>query len=90
MTRSAITRPLIALRVLIEDQAVDAAADRMITPTYAMRDAYGITEEPTTAREVAKVAHDDLVYTAARYLSPTLSIARSCLTRDLGGRGARG
>ncbi|MCA1223824.1 hypothetical protein [Streptomyces sp. 8L] len=39
MTRSAVTRPLVALRVLIEDQAVHAAADRMVTLTYAIRQA---------------------------------------------------
>ncbi|MFD8440546.1 hypothetical protein ACFV2I_36530 [Streptomyces microflavus] len=70
MTRSAITRPLVALRVLIEDQAVRAAADRMITLAYALRDAYASTEDLTAAREAAKVAHDDFVNTAARYLRP--------------------
>ncbi|MFD9394764.1 hypothetical protein ACFWBB_29715 [Streptomyces sp. NPDC060000] len=30
ITRSAVTRPLVALRMLIEDQAVRAAADEMI------------------------------------------------------------
>lgn len=70
MTRSAITRPLIALRVLIEDQAVRTAADRMIELTYAMRDAYATTEDLTTAREAAKDAHDTFVNTAAHYLRP--------------------
>ncbi|MCX4625091.1 hypothetical protein [Streptomyces albogriseolus] len=45
MTRSAGARRLVALRVLIEDQAVRAAADRMITLTYAIRDAYATTED---------------------------------------------
>ncbi|MFD3886192.1 hypothetical protein [Streptomyces microflavus] len=70
MTRSAITRPPIALRVLIEDQAVRTAADRMIELTYAMRDAYATTEDLTTAREAAKDAHDTFVNTAAHYLRP--------------------
>ncbi|WP_331763971.1 hypothetical protein [Streptomyces cyaneofuscatus] len=70
MTRSAITRPLIALRVLIEDQAVRTAADRMVELTYAMRDAYATTEDLTTAREAAKDAHDTFVNTAAHYLRP--------------------
>ncbi|MDQ1013393.1 hypothetical protein QFZ82_007961 [Streptomyces sp. V4I23] len=70
MTRSAVTRPLVALRVLIEDQAVRAAADRMITLTYAIRDAYATTEDLTTAREAAKAAHDDFVNAAACYLRP--------------------
>ena len=71
MTRSAVTRPLVALRVLIEDQAVRAAADHMVTLTYAMRDAYATTQELTTAREAAKVAHDAFVDTAAGYLART-------------------
>ncbi|MEU2179846.1 hypothetical protein [Streptomyces thermolilacinus] len=70
MTRSAVTRPLVALRVLIEDQAVRAAADHMITLTYAIRDAYATTEDLTAAREAAKAAHDDFVNAAARYLRP--------------------
>lgn len=73
MTRSAVTRPLVALRVIIEDQAVRAAADRMITLTYAIRDAYATTEDLTAAREAAKNAHDDFVNAAARYLRPTSS-----------------
>ncbi|MFD9044600.1 hypothetical protein [Streptomyces bottropensis] len=71
MTRSAVTRPLVALRVLIEDQAVRAAADEMITLTYAMRDAYATSEQLTAAREAAKVAHDQFVDAAAGYLART-------------------
>lgn len=71
MTRSAVTRPLVALRVLIADQAVRAAADEMITRTYALRDAYASSEDLTTAREAAKVAHDLFVDAAAGYLSRT-------------------
>lgn len=70
MTRSAVTRPLVALHILIEDQAVRAAADRMITLTYAIRDVYATTEDLTAARDTAKAAHDDFV-NAARYLEPT-------------------
>ncbi|MDO0930152.1 hypothetical protein QQY24_34405 [Streptomyces sp. TG1A-8] len=73
LTRSAITRPLVALRVLIEDQAVRAAADAMVTLTYAMRDASATTDDLAAAREAAKAAHDDFVSAAARYLSPTVS-----------------
>ncbi|MEV6049224.1 hypothetical protein [Streptomyces xanthochromogenes] len=82
MTRSAVTRPLVSLRVLIADPAVRAAADRMITLTYAIRQAVptaavSINREAaiqrlTEAREAAKVAHDDFVDTAARYLSLTM------------------
>ena len=85
MTRSAITRPLVALRVLIEDQDVRAAADHMITLTYAIRQAVptaavGTDREAakqrlTEAREAAKVAHDNFVDTAARYLSPAMPTA---------------
>lgn len=85
MTRSAITRPLVALRVLIEDQAVRAAADRMITLTYAIRQAIptaavGTDREAakqrlTEAREAAKAAHDNFVDTVARYLSPAMPTA---------------
>jgi hypothetical protein len=71
MTRSAVTRPLVALRVLIEDQAVRAAADEMVTLTYALRDAYATSEQLIAAREAAKVAHDTFVDTAAGYLSRT-------------------
>ncbi|MFK0182409.1 hypothetical protein ACIQVR_41365 [Streptomyces xanthochromogenes] len=80
MTRSAVTRPLVALRILIEDQAVRAAADRMITLTYAIRqaipaatadtDRQAAKQRLTEAREAAKTAHDDFVNTAARYLRP--------------------
>lgn len=73
ISRSAVTRPLVALRVLIEDQAVRAAADRMITLTYAIRDVYATTEDLTAAREAAKAAHDDFVNAAARYLRPASS-----------------
>ncbi|MFK8851173.1 hypothetical protein [Streptomyces sp. Ac-502] len=68
MTRSAVTRPLVAVRVLIEDQAVRAAAERMITLTYAMHDSWSSRQALTDAREGAKVAHDDFLDVAARYL----------------------
>ncbi|MEU7415004.1 hypothetical protein AB0B40_37935 [Streptomyces sp. NPDC042638] len=47
-----------------------AAADRVITLTYAIRNAYASTEDLTTAREATKVAHDDFVNNAARRLRP--------------------
>jgi hypothetical protein len=68
MPRSAVTLPLVALRVLIEDQAVRAAADRMITLVYAIRDAYTSVDELTQAWDAAKVAHDAFVDVAARYM----------------------
>ncbi|MGY4973492.1 hypothetical protein ACWGCC_30495 [Streptomyces nigrescens] len=67
-TRSAINRPMVALHVLITDPAVRAAADRMVTLTYAMRNA-DTTETLTTAREAAKAAHTEFVETAAGYLT---------------------
>ncbi|MFF9025619.1 hypothetical protein [Streptomyces eurythermus] len=69
LTRSQVTRPLVAMRVLITDPAVRAAADHMITLTYAIRDHFGSIEELTAAREAAMVAHDQFVDTAARYLA---------------------
>ncbi|MFG2885709.1 hypothetical protein ACGFYV_26030 [Streptomyces sp. NPDC048297] len=82
MTRSAVTRPLVALHVLCEDQAVRAAADRMITLTYAMRNACATSEDLATAREAAKNAHDSFVNTAARYLSPALPTGRAHLNPE--------
>ncbi|MFJ4633567.1 hypothetical protein [Streptomyces sp. NPDC088847] len=92
MTRSAVTRPLVALRVLIEDPSVRAAADRMITLTYAIRQAIPTTaagthretakQRLTEAREAAKVAHDVFVDTAARYLSGTPSTASRIPEQD--------
>ncbi|MEU2874414.1 hypothetical protein ABZ769_35350 [Streptomyces olivoreticuli] len=71
MTRSAVTRPLVALRILVTDQTVRAAADRMVTVTYAMRNAYESTAVLTEAREAAKVAHDDFVDVAGAFLEQT-------------------
>lgn len=67
-TRSAVTRPLIALRLHITDPAVRQAADAMVAATYAMRDAYATTDDLTQARETALVAHDQFVDAAAQYL----------------------
>ncbi|GHE56298.1 hypothetical protein GCM10018785_26990 [Streptomyces longispororuber] len=85
VTRNAVTHPLTALRVLIQDPAVRTTADRMITLTYAIRQAIPtapIGADPnaakqrlTEAREAAKVAHDDFVDTAARYLNPAMPTA---------------
>ncbi|MGW4954583.1 hypothetical protein [Streptomyces parvulus] len=67
-TRSAVTRPLVALRIQITDPAVRRAADDMITATYGMRDAYDNGEALTEARRVALEAHDRFVDVAAAYL----------------------
>lgn len=79
-TRQAITRPLNALRILINDSAVHASANTMVTATFAMRDAYDTAEELTAARRTALAAHDDFVDTAGTYLraqdDPTGPISR--------------
>ncbi|MEK8175032.1 hypothetical protein NKH77_56015 [Streptomyces sp. M19] len=67
-TRSAVTRPLVALRLHITDPAVRQAAAEMVNATYAMRDAYATTDDLTQAREAALVAHDQFVDVAAWYL----------------------
>lgn len=69
-SRSQITRPLTALRILITDPAVRAAADQMVTLTYAMRDA-STTDALAQAREDAKTSCDLFVDTAAAYLART-------------------
>lgn len=68
-TRSAVTRPLVALRLHVTDPAVREAADVMVAATYAMRDAYGSTPELTRAREAALAAHDRFVDASAAYLT---------------------
>ncbi|MFC9223146.1 hypothetical protein ACFT8W_20875 [Streptomyces hygroscopicus] len=68
-TRSAVTRPLIALKLHIVDPAVQAAAGAMVAATYAMRDSYGSPEDLTQARAAAMRAHDTFVDTAAAFLT---------------------
>ncbi|MER7498339.1 hypothetical protein ABT033_37840 [Streptomyces pharetrae] len=67
-TRSAVTRPLVALRIHITDPAVRSAADDMVTATFAMRDAYDSAEALTAARRAALTAHDRFVDVAASFL----------------------
>ncbi len=67
-TRSAVTRPLVALRIHITDPAVRSAADDMVTATFAMRDAYDSAEALTAARRAALTAHDRFVDAAATFL----------------------
>lgn len=67
-TRSAVTRPLVALRLHITDPEVRAAADAMVAAVYALRDA--LTDaDLAAAREAAVQEHDAFVDTAARYLA---------------------
>ncbi|MFE4264582.1 hypothetical protein [Streptomyces sp. NPDC056883] len=67
-TRSAVTRPLVALRVLITDPAVRQAADAMVTATHALRGADTDTSALTRARQEAMASHDHFVDAAAAYL----------------------
>uniref|UniRef100_UPI003F4926FE hypothetical protein n=1 Tax=Streptomyces sp. CA-136453 TaxID=3240050 RepID=UPI003F4926FE len=71
-SRSRVTRPLVALRILITDPAVRTAVDRMVTLTYAMRDAYTTTDALTQARADAKTSCDDFVEAAAAYFARTI------------------
>lgn len=82
-TRRAVTSPLTALRVLVEDEQVRAAANRMVTLTYALRDACPVAgsvapeeresarDALTTARAAAVVAHDEFVDIAGHHLRTT-------------------
>lgn len=69
-TRSAITRPLVTLRLLVPDPRVHATAQEMVVATYDMVDAAGSAEELDAAQEAARAAHDRFVEAAAAYFSP--------------------
>ncbi|MGW7415808.1 hypothetical protein [Streptomyces sp. NPDC054863] len=66
-TRAAVTRPLVALQILITDRAVQSAADNMAEATYRLRDAE-TTEELNTFRLGAARAHERFVTAAGAYL----------------------
>ncbi|MEU2078599.1 hypothetical protein [Streptomyces sp. NPDC013489] len=70
-SRSQVTRPLTALRILLTDPAVRAAADQTVTLTYAMREAFTTAEELTAAREAAKNSCDAFVEAAAAFFART-------------------
>lgn len=82
-TRRAVTRPLTAFRVLVQDEEVRAAANRMVTLTYAVRDTYRLDGTAdaqeraaakaalTAARAAAVVAHDEFIDIAGRHLRTT-------------------
>jgi hypothetical protein len=72
VTRSAITRPLVALRLLVPDTAVHAAVQAMVVATYDMVDSSTSIEELTSARDTARAAHDRFIDAAAAYFSATL------------------
>ncbi|MEU0629789.1 hypothetical protein [Streptomyces sp. NPDC005989] len=69
VTRSAITHPLVALRLLVPDPTVHATAQAMVVATYDMVDAATSIEELTTAQDTARAAHDRFVDAAAAYFS---------------------
>lgn len=68
-TRSAITRPLVALRLLVPDPAVHTTAQVMVVATYDMVDAAASLEELTAAQDRARAAHDRFINAAAAYFS---------------------
>ncbi|MER6684672.1 hypothetical protein [Streptomyces olivaceoviridis] len=67
-TRSQVAQPLTALRLLVTDQTVRAAANAMIVATFAMRRAGGSMEALSAARVKAVEAHDAFVDAAAQHL----------------------
>ncbi|MGW6684929.1 hypothetical protein ACWGBO_34445 [[Kitasatospora] papulosa] len=64
-TRSAITRPLVAVQVLIPDPTVRTTAKDLVVAAYCMRDEAHTIEALTAARE----AHDRFVDAAAAFLT---------------------
>ncbi|QIQ06571.1 hypothetical protein [Streptomyces liangshanensis] len=69
VTRSALTRPLATVQILIPDPAVRAAATELVHSSYRMRDGSTSTEDLIAAREIARTAHDQFVDRAAAYLA---------------------
>ncbi|MGW0844316.1 hypothetical protein ACWD26_30085 [Streptomyces sp. NPDC002787] len=70
-TRSQVAQPLTALRLLVTDEAVRAAANAMVVATFAMRRAGDSWDALTAARAKAVEAHDAFVDAAARHLQAT-------------------
>ncbi|MET9535330.1 hypothetical protein ABZY02_33030 [Streptomyces sp. NPDC006649] len=69
ITRSAITRPLIAVRILIPDPQVRAAAQAMVVAAYDMLDAEPNIVALEAAQDAARSAHDRFVDAATAYLT---------------------
>ncbi|MEW2265993.1 hypothetical protein ACGF5T_33420 [Streptomyces sp. NPDC047853] len=67
-TRAAVTAPLVALRILVTDATVRAAANRMVDATFGMRHQDTSTEVLNDARVAALTAHDQFVDAAAEYV----------------------
>ncbi|MEU9204088.1 hypothetical protein [Streptomyces sp. NPDC048332] len=70
-TRSAITRPLVALRLLVPEPAVHISAQAMVVATYDMVDAATDREGLTAAQDAARAAHDRFIDAAAAYFAAT-------------------
>lgn len=68
ITRSALTRPLVSLRLLVPDPAVHTAAQAMVVATYDMVDAATSREDLTAAQDRARAAHDRFIDAAAAYV----------------------
>ncbi|MEE4495203.1 hypothetical protein ACIBI8_08720 [Streptomyces sp. NPDC050529] len=68
-TRSAITRPLVALRLLVPEPAVHTTAQAMVVATYDMVDAATSREELIAAQDAARAAHDRFIDAAAAYFA---------------------
>lgn len=66
--RSALTHPMTVLKVLIPDPQVHAAAQAMVEAAYSIRDAAD-SDALNAAQEAARVAHDDFVDAATRYVA---------------------
>lgn len=65
VTRSAITRPLVALRLLVPDRTVHTTAQAMVVATYDMVDAAMSIEALTAAQDTTRAAHDRFIDAAA-------------------------
>ncbi|MFG2630382.1 hypothetical protein [Streptomyces sp. NPDC048473] len=69
ITRSAITRPLVAVHILVTDPDVRASAQAMVVATNDMHDADTSIKALTAAQSTARTAHDTFVDAAAAYLA---------------------
>jgi hypothetical protein len=70
VTRSAVTRPLVSVRLLIADPDVRTAAETAVTATYSLRNA-STAAALDQARQTALTAHDLLIDAARGYLTTT-------------------
>ncbi|GHI40070.1 hypothetical protein [Streptomyces violascens] len=66
--RSTLTQPMTALKVLIPDPRIHAAARAMVQAAYSIRDSAD-ADALNTAQEAACLAHDDFVNAATQYVT---------------------